>query len=168
MLALWKRVEEVFPPNPHAKYKRCGRHLLELKDAPNTITNETRTNVKDARFAKFRASRLIPTKIYDLKNDIFIEELYWSFAGHSIVYKVDQEAIPHEFDLNCNNVCVGGVHYFHSLVAAFFFAVERLSDDIDFEDNGSIRRIYKQNKAMSEEQWLIYYFHISNPIWLVR
>lgn len=141
MWTQWKRSQEVFPFNPNAKYKRCEHYLLELLPTPETITNESRKHVKDPRFAKFRANQLLVNKIYDTCKDTLVEEIQHQYHCWNITYKVNFIAYPHRFHEDVNEICAGGIHYFNSLVAAYFYGYDFgcwTMEGILFHDDGSI------------------------------
>ena len=44
-------------------YKKCGDYIVTMKKLPDTITNESRRNVVDPLYAKFRADKLMVVSI---------------------------------------------------------------------------------------------------------
>ena len=75
----WERVNSAFGHpclNPNYKYKRCQKYLLQLEVTDGTQTNEARINVKDVRFAKFRANQLKPIFIYDTEKGKSVQKIH--------------------------------------------------------------------------------------------
>ena len=88
----------------------------------DTITNESRTNVIDHIYAKFRGNQFLVIDIIN-KFDInkHIGEIQNSTYTHNIIkYKKGEMVKSNSFDENLNNVCSNGIHYFKSIEPALF------------------------------------------------
>ncbi len=108
--------------------------------------NESRKDIVDPNFAKFRCNGLITVAIYDLINTKFIDSIthkctmYLGFK--KILYQVGKLSIPDLYDANIDEVCTNGIHYFITLEAALnygIFGVEQhfqTKASIAYEDNG--------------------------------
>jgi len=141
----WLEVKTAFQSPPaNAKYKRCNHNIVELQSTSSTKTNESRSNVKDSRFAKFRASELMPTRIYDTDQKKFVHQINHRWTSYdkgdqvSIIYRVGAIAIPSGFDRNLEVVCSRGIHYFQSLLAAFLYDYQ---PPVSFNDCGELTLI---------------------------
>ncbi len=95
----------------------------------NFLCNESRQNIGNKNFAKFRCNGLIIVEIYDLvtnKTLPFITHTcvlsFWSiFMPNrlvSIEYIKGEFIQPDEYDLNIEGICRPGLHYFLSREAA--------------------------------------------------
>ena len=104
-------------------YKMCrNEYLVVMKETPATITNEQRKNIFDVDYAKCRASEFMVMtiiNIFDLSNKP--KMLLHQFNGHKIQYTVGEKAAPDRFDMNYENVCAGGIHYFKKIECAYFY-----------------------------------------------
>jgi hypothetical protein len=109
--------------DPDCVYKQCrDRWIVIMKLLPDTRTNETRNNVRDAQYAKFRANKLKVLVIFSIKNPSKrMRAIINEYAMTQIKYKVNKIVRPDAFDNNLNVVCGNGVHYFKSIDAAFYW-----------------------------------------------
>jgi len=78
---------------------------------------------------------------------------------HSITYEVDVIAYPSGFTRNVDIVCGKGIHYFNTLIAAFYYMKEYL-DDISFNDCGEVNSILSFH--FHEPEMLLKHFGISD------
>jgi hypothetical protein len=135
-----KRYED----DPNVVYKSCGDHIVVLKKLADTITNESRDNVKDRRYAKFRANKLEvlcifqknnPREQLETINDTFYRE-------KKLTYTVGKIVCVDDYDVYLNKIYASGIHYFKSVIAAFYY---KLNVDLihytgfymSWHDNGS-------------------------------
>jgi antitoxin component YwqK of YwqJK toxin-antitoxin module len=89
-----------------------------------TITNETRKGVVCEKYAKFRANRLKVIRIFnfeDLTECNMITNEYSVFPSIKTIYYVKHIAECDEFTEDLDVVCGGGIHYFKSIIAAYFY-----------------------------------------------
>jgi hypothetical protein len=126
--------------DPTIKYKRCHEYIVQLKTTETTRTNESRSNVVNANFAKFRGIGLICTKILDTYNCTFVNEIYNYFYNSSIVYEVNEIPIPDGYTEDIEVVCGHGVHFFNTLFAACFYN-RHSTLNILFSDHGQLLEI---------------------------
>jgi len=123
----WEDIRDAFGETANRKYKRCNEYLVELELCPETKTNEFRSGVVDARFAKFRASQLKTTRILNTQTKKWVDEINHVWNDNMfkfefpIVYKVGMIAYPSGFDTRLNDICAEGIHYFNTLLAAFAY-----------------------------------------------
>jgi hypothetical protein len=162
----WQQVKEAFQykgPDETRKFKRCGvYHIVELKkrDQDNVKTNEHRDNIKDARFAKFRANFLFVVNILDLTTMQFVPE--WEhtwvsidlFAQQTITYQTNKFAVPNDYEPDPNKVCAPGIHFFKSLEAAFFYVdstspfIHTDQRDLIFGEDGALVLCQNEDKQL--------------------
>jgi hypothetical protein len=114
-------------------YKTCGDFIVVLEKLSDTITNENRSNVSqigdDKLYAKYRANKLFVKQIinkYDLSKCEKVMSSYKITAEYEITaeYKIDETVYPDKFDINIENVCSSGIHYFLNLKRAFYYNLE--------------------------------------------
>ena len=104
---------------PHIGYKLCrDRRLVTLQITGET--NESRPDVVDAQHAKLRTSRATVLSIQHADtNEIFTAAA--SYYDSTFVYVVGKEMTTSEYDENPKEICGGGIHYFLSREAAFYY-----------------------------------------------
>ncbi len=147
----WVQIRTVFnDPDivSNIKYKRCDYYIVELELIETAQTNELRSRVIDVRFAKFRGSKnsLVPRRIYNSKNDQWEKKIVHTCGFRTITYTVGIAAEPDGFDENMDVVCGQGIHYFNSLIAAYWYSItKQQNEDVEFGDNGDIRRVQYKN-----------------------
>lgn len=157
-MSLWNQVKAQFG-NPeiqfNRKWKRCDQYIIELEKLENAITNESRDNVIDSRFAKFRADKdsLVPLRIYNMKDDKWENQIQHKLGWRRITYQVGVSATPDCYNQDKNVIRTQGIHFFNSLLAAYWFNVTRMPEDIEFTENGEIRRLF-YNKSKTQNQFL--------------
>jgi hypothetical protein len=148
---------------PDEVYKKCcdlslNFFLIKLSKVPNdTITNESRRGITNLKYAKCRASVLKCEQILDLQKMQFVNDVLsvlWIYRKRSKVtrYKVGQLVFLDRFDSSekqLEKVCAPGIHYFNSLIAAFFyivpwaaFEVHRSKVWMQFDDGGSFKAVH--------------------------
>ena len=151
----WKKVITVFGSpkiQKNKKWKRCNEYIIEFEKTLDAKTNEERVNVCDARFAKFRADKnsLITLRIYNAKKSQWEHKIEHKCGGFApVIYEVGCLATPNGFDENINIVRGKGIHFFDCLLAAYWFSIVRLKEDIEFSENGEIKRIYHSNSTLT-------------------
>lgn len=139
---------------PEYVYKSCcensgPNYLVILEKLEDTLTNEARTGVVDATYAKFRADKLKVVGIIDTsypdKKPAMITHVNKDL-GKSLVYIVGQIVLPDHFDPDIDVVCATGIHYFKSLEAAFFYNIRntiRYTGPLKhWHDNGQLKKRY--------------------------
>jgi hypothetical protein len=105
---------------PELVYKSCEKWIVTLKTLKDTITNLNRRDVADAQFAKFRGNMFMVVGIED-KHDptITTDSVTNSCYGlKQLVYKTGDVVEVEDYDMNPNNVCSTGIHFFLSREAA--------------------------------------------------
>lgn len=124
-----------YTKSPSYVYKLCRNYnkkkketserkwLVVLKKISTTVTNECRSNVVDANYAKFRASELKVIKIINTTKPNYIKKKITNvFEDIKTVYKVGEIVKPStEYDMGLDNVCSSGIHYFKTLEPAYFY-----------------------------------------------
>jgi antitoxin component YwqK of YwqJK toxin-antitoxin module len=129
-------------------FKTCFDYVVILRKQHDTITNEERSDVMDAKHAKFRGSHFLVELIFD-KNDPTktIDTIKNSVCHHCIVtYTVGEITKADTFDTNIDKICASGIHYFKSLSAAFyykydFYSIKNHHKDTEcliYDDNGTM------------------------------
>lgn len=170
-MCTWKEIYNAFgQPNikPHIKFKRCDRYIIEFEKIETATTNEDRTNVRDSRFAKFRADKnsLITTRIYDMTESKWEQKIVHKCGSFPpVVYEVNSLAIPDGFNTNPQIIRGSGIHFFNSLLAAFWFTIAKSREDIEFLDNGEIRKV--THTRGTTEQFLEC-FGLRDPMFMVN
>lgn len=101
--------------------------IVIMKKISDTETNENRDGVIDDLYAKFRANKLLVVKIININNPkltkkYIVNEYHCAYYGTlKLKYEVKKIVTPTFYDKDPNNICSGGIHYFKSLKAAYYY-----------------------------------------------
>ena len=98
------------------RYKACKNSIVTLLLLDDTKTNEKRNGVVDDNYAKFRCNRAIVINITNVKTGEKMEEDV-SIYDDNFVYSA-RKIVKTNYDLNLNEVCSEGIHYFKTEEAA--------------------------------------------------
>jgi antitoxin component YwqK of YwqJK toxin-antitoxin module len=142
-----RRLEEIktiysnYIEDPEYVYKICMKqYIVIMKKLPTTQTNEKRDKVGDPGYAKFRADCLEVCVIININEPMQkLEYVISNYGNRKIKYEINNSVVPDEYDINQNNVCTGGIHYFNSIDRAFFYRNRPSGYDgtwIEWHDNG--------------------------------
>jgi hypothetical protein len=169
----WLQVSQAFG-NPlfepqKTKWKRADDFIIEFDLLPGAVTNENRRGVIDARFAKYRAdgNSVVPRRIYNTKKNTWERTILHTCGWREIVYEVGQPSIPDGYDSNPDQVRGQGIHFFNTLLAAFWFRITRLAEDIEFSESGAIRKVY-WNGDLPAKQWVHTKFGLSDAMYIAN
>ncbi len=104
-------------------FKRCSIYIVVLeKPIENFKCNESRNNVEDANYAKFRGNFFIVKDIINGETYEHIEKItHRNWFCSPTVYEVGKETFPDSFNENLNEICTHGIHYFLTLLAAYSY-----------------------------------------------
>jgi len=93
------------------KWKRCGKYIIQMLTLPHiTVTNENSMYVCDARFTKFRASKLFCHLIFCTQEQKFVNQITRYYNNFSVTYRVGKWIT--------SDLCGGHLTYFNSLDGA--------------------------------------------------
>lgn len=142
-------------------YKSClGRYFIVLEKLPTTQTNEMRESVVDHRYAKCRGDGFLVLRIIDLLGlEETVETIENEMDGKTTVYTVGRTVVPDSFDQNLEKVCCSGIHYYTTILPAYFRAAER-SDCfsgtlVEYYSNGAMRSSGMLLNGMKTGIWKI-------------
>lgn len=128
-------------------FKSCqGAWIVVLEKLSDTLTNETRDNIVEKQYAKYRADKLKVIMIFNKHNPSQTKkEVVNSFYKNlEIIYKVGEIVHSDSFDSNLNNVCTSGIHYFLNIEPAYYLECEYwgcfTGKYIQWYDNGQKRQ----------------------------
>lgn len=132
-------------------YKACQSSIVTLKLLPDSVTNESRSNVYDPNFAKFRTNKAEVVSIENLFTGNAMDSDR-SLSLGSFKYEVGK-IVETEFNSNLNIVCTSGIHYFKTCEAAKCYGLCAWSrSNVEYYDNGAKCREY----AWKEGKYLGY------------
>jgi len=88
-------------------FKSCGNYLVVLEKLPDTITNESRSDISDHMHAKYRANKLRVILIVNKfdPSDIINEIQNTYYKHNKITYEKDKIVEVYDYDLDLNKVC---------------------------------------------------------------
>jgi hypothetical protein len=110
----------------YSKNKDDRKWLVIMKKTPKTITNESREKVHDTNVAKHRANLLKVIKIINMNKPTltkkYIMNCTMTESGYKFMfYKVGKIVKSDSYDNDPNVVCGSGIHYFKTLLPAFYY-----------------------------------------------
>jgi antitoxin component YwqK of YwqJK toxin-antitoxin module len=116
-------LEQKYPTNEGYAFKSCSAEwIVILKKLEDTKTNESRVDVKNSIYAKFRANKLFVVDIIHKLTDQTTNEITNSvYTYRKITYKKGEIVEIYDFDTNLNDICSSGIHYFQKADAAFYY-----------------------------------------------
>jgi len=159
----WNVVNNAFE-NPSMddtiKYKRCGDFIVQMKRMQDTKDNEMRAKVVDARYAKFRANKLMVMRILDTLSNVFVDSIKHSYkhiyGDIPIEYRVGKIALPNGFEDNVDIICAEGIHYFNTLFAAYCYVRNEVMNS---NENGTFFCFGPTLSRRQAQEWFARHFH---------
>jgi hypothetical protein len=90
-------------------FKRCSDYIVILKQPNEDFKcNEMRKDIVNKKYAKFRCNKAL-----------VIDIIHSETLTH--IYEVDKVVLPDFYDLDIDEVCTHGIHYFLSLEPAYHY-----------------------------------------------
>jgi antitoxin component YwqK of YwqJK toxin-antitoxin module len=147
--------------NPKYVFKSCGNYTVILEKLDDTITNEHRSNIADPKYAKYRANKLKVLLIVNKFDPLnILEKIENSFYKEKKVIYITNEIIEiDDYDMDLENVCSTGIHYFKTIEQSFFLELINFNPThagkwIGWHKNG-IKKIEGEYKAGKKEgKWI--------------
>lgn len=140
-------------------FKIVKEWMIVMQKLETTKTNELRKDVVDSRYAKFRANELRVIEIFNMKDTKSVRKSITNLRdGNKTIYKTNKIIRPDKYDENIENVCSGGIHYFKTPIAAFYYYPTLITELnctgkwIKFYNNGQkeIEENYENGKRTGE------------------
>lgn len=120
--------------------------LVIMKKLTMTRTNDARFDINDEFYAKFRANELLVVKIINADDPKTTTKFIINqYKNYKLKYEVGKVVRPNKYDINIDNVCSSGIHYFKSLVRAYYYRFppgDFTGTWIDWYDNGKLYKIW--------------------------
>jgi len=111
-----------------------------MKKLSDTITNECR-NVIDIKHAKYRANKLKVIKIINIFSLCSVKKIthHPYYSDTITVYQKNTIVYPDAYDLNLDEYCSHGIHYYKSIEAAYYHDIPEnnyIGQWIEYSDDG--------------------------------
>jgi antitoxin component YwqK of YwqJK toxin-antitoxin module len=141
-----KAINEDYLINSIYVYKSCADCVVILERLPDTVTNENRNNITNKEcklFAKYRGSNFLVKDIFHKFDSIKkVSSILNSNFENKLEYKIGKVIIPDDFDINLEEVCSNGIHYFLKLECAFYYSLHEIQNGeyLSWYDNGQQRK----------------------------
>lgn len=164
----FEEIQEIckkYQNNEKYVYKACNSYPLLQRDwivimekCIETATNEDRKDVVDEKYAKFRADKLKVIEIINKNNAIKYKCVsHKSDYDEQLPYEVGQIVRCDSFDLNIDIVCGGGIHYFKTLIAAYYYChnppKKGASKCMEWYDNGRQKSVINYYDGILDGVW---------------
>lgn len=102
--------------------EKTRKWLIIMQKLVDTQTNEARSDVFDRDYAKFRANKLRVVEIINMENPNITKKIVTNkYAPFEIKYEVGFVVEEDKYDYAVNKICSNGIHYFRTLVPAFYY-----------------------------------------------
>uniref|UniRef100_A0A6C0EC90 MORN-repeat protein n=1 Tax=viral metagenome TaxID=1070528 RepID=A0A6C0EC90_9ZZZZ len=116
---------KIYIEDPSYVYKKCNNCIVILKKIKDTLTNESRDNVVDKKYAKFRANKLYVEKIISCDSLEELKQIKNSIHKEKELNYIVGEIVEVEnFDKDINIICSRGIHYFMTIEQAYYYAMD--------------------------------------------
>lgn len=138
--------------------KYSTRWFIVMQKLKESITNEKRKDIVDGKHAMYRADRLHVVDIFDMYNpERKVNSTVHTYFDEKIQYKIGKTVRPNFFDNDLNIVNTGGIHYFKTPIAAFYYIRilpfdNYVGDWIDFYSNGQRRFKCSYKKVIFDKE----------------
>src|SRR5438128_1956435 len=128
-------------------YKSCqGDYIVVLKKLDDTKTNESRKDIVDPMYAKFRANKLMVVRIYNKHTGEEVNSIKNSvYHTKKITYTCNEVVEVTNYDGNVDEICSTGIHYFKCEEAAKFY-------EHVMSENATLKEV-KQSYTGPYKQW---------------
>jgi antitoxin component YwqK of YwqJK toxin-antitoxin module len=128
--------------------------LVIMKKTNETIDNESRANVKNKMYAKFRANILYVEKIVSVMDpNCTVDYIVNTFGDSRKAYIVGEIVSEPGYDSDIDIVCSCGIHYFRTLEAAYFYEsipINHIGLTCVFNESGDILEEYDRLSLSGE------------------
>ena len=108
-------------PEDEYIYKGCGDYIVVMKLLKDSITNKSRANIINANYAKHRTNKVKVILIINKFTLEIVNNVENSHHEKKLKYIVNEIIEVKDYDMDLNNVCCAGIHYFKKIKCAFYF-----------------------------------------------
>lgn len=122
-----------------AKTKDGKRVVITLEIPDDATTNNKRSDIIDVNYAKLRTDKAYIVKIEDSDGNTYHHAISAHYEHETLEYNVDTYVFVDNYDMNMNNVCSTGIH---------FFLTKRLAEQFELSgiDNGLYETYYENGQ----------------------
>ncbi len=110
-------------PEDEYIYKECGKYIVVMKLLEDSITNESRKDIFNANYAKYRTNKVKVILIIHKFTLEMINDVENSYYEKKLKYTVNEIIEEKCYDMNLKKVCCAGIHYFKKIECAFYFTL---------------------------------------------
>ena len=117
------------------------RVVVTLEIPSDAVTNIARNNIKNALYAKYRTNKAKVIYIEDENNKNYTRAQSFNYIEKSLEYVVNETIVIDDYDMNLENVCAPGVHFFLNRRCAELYGLEWYKNGFFqvWHDNGQIK-----------------------------
>jgi antitoxin component YwqK of YwqJK toxin-antitoxin module len=123
------------------------RVVITLEIPEDAITNMKRSNIVKAETAKYRTMKAKVIKIEDSDGKTYNEAVSFNYSKNTLTYKLDEELVCHDFDMNLEDVCSKGIHFFLSKSLAETYGLDSI-------ENGVLISYWQNGVKTNEENFV--------------
>lgn len=135
------------------------RVLITLEIPDDAVTNMGRKDIVNKQTAKHRTNKAIVRQITDALGNKY--EVAYSINNKKLTYKLGEVIEEPEFNMDMEEVCASGIHFFLEKECAELYYTYSLKDDIwkSWYDNG---QLYRETRYNNEEDKLKVWYKNGN------
>ncbi len=113
-----------YPENEYI-YKGCGDYIVVMKLLEDSITNESRKDIININYAKHRTNKVKVILIIHKFTLDAVDNVENSYHEKKLKYTTNEIIEEKDYDMELNNVCSAGIHYFKTIECSFYFTLIR-------------------------------------------
>ena len=122
-------------------YKSAGKYIIELDIDLSVGHNNLARKVMDKNYAKYRCSSASVVKIYNKFTKENINSIQSDY-NNTFVYRKNETVEVIDYDLNDDNICTKGIHFYICYEVAYFHNFSK--EDYYFETSKRYTGEYKE------------------------
>jgi antitoxin component YwqK of YwqJK toxin-antitoxin module len=145
-------IREKYPLEEGYIFKSCCRNwIVVLKKLEDTKSNESRCDITNPLYVKYRANKLLVVDIIHKITGQTVDKITNSvYIKNTIKYEKGLIVQVSNFDENLNNICTSGIHYFKTPEMAYYYEFSKITNGVfkTWYDNGQLETeyMYKNGK----------------------
>ena len=111
--------------------KSFGKRVVITLEIPeDAITNMKRKDIAKAETAKYRTMKAKVIKIEDSDGKTYNEAVSFNFDKNQVKYSLDEELVCHDFNMNLEETCSTGIHFFLSKSLAERYGLDSIENGV--------------------------------------
>ena len=123
------------------------RVVVTLEIPEDAITNMKRKDIVDINYAKHRTNKAKVVKIQDENGNQYYSAVSFGYDKKTLNYKLNDTIVINDYDMNLENVCSTGIHFFLTRRGAELYGLEHI-------ENGLLEKWYDNGQKFEERTYV--------------